>query len=130
MSIRAVEKLIERYVKTLGLDPNVTVHSLRVTALTTARERGLYRTSRDTGEASALTPSERDDSVSGIANSGDRLTLGDCGTRTQDRRMSDLPASVRALLVDSSGPDARLELSSLPAVSNLRRCRCSGWYGI
>jgi integrase/recombinase XerD len=25
---------------TLGLDPNVTVHSLRVTALTTARERG------------------------------------------------------------------------------------------
>jgi integrase/recombinase XerD len=40
MSIRGVEKLIERYVKTLGLDPNVTVHSLRVTALTTARERG------------------------------------------------------------------------------------------
>ena len=40
MSIRAVEKLIERYVAALGLDPNVTVHSLRVTALTTARERG------------------------------------------------------------------------------------------
>jgi integrase/recombinase XerD len=40
MSIRAVEKLIERYVAVLGLDPNVTVHSLRVTALTTARERG------------------------------------------------------------------------------------------
>ena len=40
MTTRAVEKLIERYVKALGLDPNVTVHSLRVTALTTARERG------------------------------------------------------------------------------------------
>jgi integrase/recombinase XerD len=40
MSARAVEKLIDRYVKALGLDPNVTVHSLRVTALTTARERG------------------------------------------------------------------------------------------
>ena len=26
--------------KAIGLDPNVTVHSLRVTALTTARERG------------------------------------------------------------------------------------------
>ena len=31
---------IERYVAELKLDPNVTVHSLRVTALTTARERG------------------------------------------------------------------------------------------
>lgn len=40
MSTRAVEKLIDRYVEALGLDPNVTVHSLRVTALTTARERG------------------------------------------------------------------------------------------
>ena len=40
ISIRGVEKLIERYVAILGLDPNVTVHSLRVTALTTARERG------------------------------------------------------------------------------------------
>ena len=40
MTTRAVEKLIERYVVALGLDPNVTVHSLRVTALTTARERG------------------------------------------------------------------------------------------
>ncbi len=40
MTTRAVEKLIGRYVKALGLDPNVTVHSLRVTALTTARERG------------------------------------------------------------------------------------------
>jgi integrase/recombinase XerD len=40
ITTRAVEKLIRRYVLTLGLDPNVTVHSLRVTALTTARERG------------------------------------------------------------------------------------------
>lgn len=40
MTTRAVEKLITRYVKALGLDPAVTVHSLRVTALTTARERG------------------------------------------------------------------------------------------
>jgi integrase/recombinase XerD len=40
MTTRAVEKLIGRYVTALGLDPNVTVHSLRVTALTTARERG------------------------------------------------------------------------------------------
>ncbi|MGP0062507.1 MAG: tyrosine-type recombinase/integrase [Isosphaeraceae bacterium] len=40
MTTRAVEKLIGRYVATLGLDPAVTVHSLRVTALTTARERG------------------------------------------------------------------------------------------
>jgi site-specific recombinase XerD len=40
MTTRAVEKLIQRYVLALGLDPNVTVHSLRVTALTTARERG------------------------------------------------------------------------------------------
>ena len=41
MTTRAVEKLIERYVTALGLDANVTVHSLRVTALTTARERGI-----------------------------------------------------------------------------------------
>jgi integrase/recombinase XerD len=40
MTTRAVEKLIGRYVEAIGLDPNVTVHSLRVTALTTARERG------------------------------------------------------------------------------------------
>jgi integrase/recombinase XerD len=40
MTTRAVEKLIERYATALKLDPNVTVHSLRVTALTTARERG------------------------------------------------------------------------------------------
>ncbi|MGO9921909.1 MAG: tyrosine-type recombinase/integrase [Isosphaeraceae bacterium] len=40
MTTRAVEKLIGRYVEALNLDANVTVHSLRVTALTTARERG------------------------------------------------------------------------------------------
>lgn len=40
MTTRAVEKLVARYVAALGLDPAVTVHSLRVTALTTARERG------------------------------------------------------------------------------------------
>ena len=40
MTTRAVEKLIGRYVEALGLDEAVTVHSLRVTALTTARERG------------------------------------------------------------------------------------------
>jgi integrase/recombinase XerD len=39
-SVRAVEYLVERYAKQVGLDPAVTVHSLRVTALTTARERG------------------------------------------------------------------------------------------
>ncbi len=40
MTRRAVQKLVERYVARLKLDPNVTVHSLRVTALTTAREAG------------------------------------------------------------------------------------------
>lgn len=40
MSRRAVEYLMERYVRALGLDSSVTVHSMRVTALTTARERG------------------------------------------------------------------------------------------
>ncbi|WP_422932246.1 tyrosine-type recombinase/integrase [Singulisphaera sp. PoT] len=40
MTTRAVEKLVKRYVASLGLDPNVVVHSFRVTALTTARERG------------------------------------------------------------------------------------------
>lgn len=40
MAVRSVEKLIGRYASALQLDPNVTVHSLRVTALTTARERG------------------------------------------------------------------------------------------
>jgi integrase/recombinase XerD len=37
---RAVQYLVARYVRRLVLDPNVTVHSFRVTALTTARERG------------------------------------------------------------------------------------------
>jgi integrase/recombinase XerD len=37
---RAVQLLVERHVNRLKLDPNVTVHSFRVTALTTARERG------------------------------------------------------------------------------------------
>lgn len=37
---RAIERLVEGYVQRLKLDPAVTVHSLRVTALTTARERG------------------------------------------------------------------------------------------
>ena len=40
LSVRGVEYLVQRNVKRLGLDPAVTVHSLRVTALTTARERG------------------------------------------------------------------------------------------
>ena len=37
---RAVQYLVARFVKQIGLDPNVSVHSFRVTALTTARERG------------------------------------------------------------------------------------------
>jgi integrase/recombinase XerD len=37
---RAVQKLVEGYILRLMLDPNVTVHSFRVTALTTAREGG------------------------------------------------------------------------------------------
>ncbi len=40
LTVRAVEYLVERYAKQVNLDPAVTVHSLRVTALTTARERG------------------------------------------------------------------------------------------
>jgi len=40
LSVRGVEYLVERYIQKLGLDPAVTVHSLRVTALTIARERG------------------------------------------------------------------------------------------
>lgn len=37
---RAVQKLVASYVRRLKLDPGVTVHSFRVTALTTAREQG------------------------------------------------------------------------------------------
>ncbi len=40
LTTRAIEKLVRKYVTELGLDPAITVHSLRVTALTTARERG------------------------------------------------------------------------------------------
>jgi integrase/recombinase XerD len=40
MTRRAVQKLVDGYVRRLKLDPNVTVHSFRVTALTTARENG------------------------------------------------------------------------------------------
>ncbi len=40
MTRRAVQKLVATYVRRLKLDPNVTVHSFRVTALTTARENG------------------------------------------------------------------------------------------
>lgn len=37
---RGVQYLLERYAVALGLDPAVSVHSFRVTAITTARERG------------------------------------------------------------------------------------------
>jgi integrase/recombinase XerD len=37
---RSVQRSVEAWVGRLGLDANVTVHSLRVTALTTAREAG------------------------------------------------------------------------------------------
>jgi integrase/recombinase XerD len=40
ISRRAVQKLVATYVRRLALDPNVTVHSFRATALTTARENG------------------------------------------------------------------------------------------
>ncbi len=40
LSRRAVQRLVARYVALLRLDSAVTVHSFRVTALTTARERG------------------------------------------------------------------------------------------
>lgn len=40
LTVRGVEYLVERYVRSLDLEPAVTVHSFRVTALTTARERG------------------------------------------------------------------------------------------
>ena len=35
-----MQRLVEQLVSQLGLDSNVTVHSFRVTALTTARENG------------------------------------------------------------------------------------------
>ena len=37
----AVQFLVKRYAASIGLDPAVTVHSFRVTALTTAREQGV-----------------------------------------------------------------------------------------
>ncbi len=40
MSRRAIQALVKHYVLEIGLEPAVTVHSFRVTALTTARERG------------------------------------------------------------------------------------------
>ena len=40
MTRRAVQALVKGYAGNLQLDPHVSVHSLRVTALTTARERG------------------------------------------------------------------------------------------
>jgi integrase/recombinase XerD len=40
LSRRAVQALVKSYVRLLALDSAVTVHSFRVTALTTARERG------------------------------------------------------------------------------------------
>lgn len=38
---RAIQFLVKRYAQSVGLDPAVTVHSFRVTALTTAREQGV-----------------------------------------------------------------------------------------
>ena len=40
LTVRAIEYLVTRYAQQIGLDRSVTVHSFRVTALTTARERG------------------------------------------------------------------------------------------
>lgn len=40
LSKRAIQSLVKQYARATGLDAAVTVHSLRVTALTTARERG------------------------------------------------------------------------------------------
>lgn len=40
LSIRALQKTLKQYTRQLGLDPAVTVHSMRVTAITTGRERG------------------------------------------------------------------------------------------
>lgn len=38
---RGIQYLVKRYARSIGLDPAVTVHSFRVTALTTAREQGV-----------------------------------------------------------------------------------------
>jgi len=38
---RAIQFMVKRYALQLGLDPDITVHSFRVTALTTAREQGV-----------------------------------------------------------------------------------------
>lgn len=38
---RGVQYLVKRYARSIGLDPAVTVHSFRVTALTTARDQGV-----------------------------------------------------------------------------------------
>ena len=40
LTTRSVAKLVKKYAAQVGLDPAVSVHSLRVTALTIARERG------------------------------------------------------------------------------------------
>jgi len=40
MSTRGVQMLIGRYVAVPDLDPNVSVHSLRLTSLTAATDRG------------------------------------------------------------------------------------------
>lgn len=47
MSRRAVQKLVATYVERLALDPNVTVHSFRATALTTGRENKKDREQTD-----------------------------------------------------------------------------------
>jgi integrase/recombinase XerD len=41
LTTRAVEYLVERYVKAEGLDPSVCVHSFRVAATTRARQQGV-----------------------------------------------------------------------------------------
>lgn len=41
LSKRSIQMLVKRYAAMVGLDPSVTVHSFRVTALTTAREQGV-----------------------------------------------------------------------------------------
>ena len=48
LTVRAVEYLIKRYAQSLGLDPAVTVHSLRVTALINDGSRTRVRRDRPT----------------------------------------------------------------------------------